>query len=293
MYPLRLASLIAALLLAVPRLLVGCEIATRSQSIGAGTIVYNTAGQGDPVLLLHGLFASKEQWNDLVCRLADAGFKAIAADLPGYGNSDGFRLSAYPLERQARLLQRFTKALRLGRVDIAGSSMGGAIAALYLERYPRQVRSLAFIGSPLGVRPWAAGVRKAIRRGINPFIPIDEQQFDLELRLLFERPPAVPESEKKRLIAGYVERNRHFVQVWNIVNLYGDVLHDKRFAPIPTLILWGAADRVYDVRGAAELRRRFADSELHILAGTGHLLLMEDAVRAGELLVSFLRTRSR
>ncbi len=61
--------------------------------------------------------------------------------------------------------------LKIHSFDIAGSSMGGAIASLYSQRYPQQLRSLAFIGSPLGVTDWAKSVRNSIIEGINPFIP--------------------------------------------------------------------------------------------------------------------------
>ncbi len=47
-----------------------CDIATRSTKIESGTLSYNQAGTGQPILLLHGLFAEKEQWNGMMCELA-------------------------------------------------------------------------------------------------------------------------------------------------------------------------------------------------------------------------------
>jgi alpha-beta hydrolase superfamily lysophospholipase len=60
-----------------------CAIDTRSVPIAGGTIAYNVAGSGPTVLLIHGLFADKEQWNALACKLVDAGYRAVAVDLPG------------------------------------------------------------------------------------------------------------------------------------------------------------------------------------------------------------------
>jgi abhydrolase domain-containing protein 6 len=267
-----------------------CEIATKTETIDGGTIAYDVAGQGRSILLLHGLFAAKEQWQGLICLLAAAGYTAIAPDLPGYGNSDGFSLSFYRLEQQVEILHRFGLRLRLDRFDVAGSSMGGAIASLYAKRYPGQVRTVAFIGSPLGIIGWADGVRNAIFRGINPFIPITGRQFELELRLLFVTPPDIPAPEKRQIVANYVTRNRHYVDVWNIVNLYDEVLRNNPPRSTPALIVWGREDRIYDIAGASRLQQRIPGSELHRLPNAGHLLLIENAVVVAPIYLDFLQS---
>ena len=156
-----------------------CTIASLTAQVGNGTLSYSQVGNGRKVLLLHGLFADKEQWHTMMCRLSEVGYQAIAPDLPGYGNSKSFTLSDYALENQTTLLRELMEKLRIKSFDLAGSSMGGAIAWLYTQRYPNQVRSLAFIGSPLGVIDWADSVKAAIFQGINPFIPITKEQFAL------------------------------------------------------------------------------------------------------------------
>src|SRR3954469_21965246 len=87
-------ALLAALALAfstgaVTQVVGTCALTTHSERIGGGTIGYNRAGAGPAVLLVHGLFADKEQWSTLACLLVEAGYTAIALDLPGYGKSDG------------------------------------------------------------------------------------------------------------------------------------------------------------------------------------------------------------
>jgi len=269
-----------------------CKIETKSEKIGDGTIVYDIAGQGPVILLLHGLFAAKEQWQSLVCLLASAGYTAIAPDLPGYGKSDNFPLAAYPLENQVDILHRFANRIRIKKLGIAGSSMGGTIASLYADRFPGQTRTVAFIGSPLGVVDWAGRVRDAIYTGINPFIPVNEYQFDLELRLLFVKPPDIPAPEKQAIISNYVVLNRHYVDVWNIVNLYDDVLWKKPSPKIPTLIVWGKDDQIYDIAGAAKLHRRIPGSEVHRLPHAGHLLLVENADEVASIYLDFLHSHN-
>ena len=268
----------------------GCPITTHSASISNGKLSYNSVGTGQPILLLHGLFAEKEQWNDMMCQLSGAGYWVLAPDLPGYGNSTEFGTRGYALENQVALLHLFMNQLGIRSFDVAGSSMGGAIATLYSQRYPEQVRSLAFIGSPLGVTDWSNSVRNAIFDGINPFIPTSKEQFDLEISLLFVTPPTIPDSVKTERVNDYITRNRHYQQVWDIVNLYDDVLCQGRSPQLPTLAIWGREDKIYDIRGAKRLQRCIPGSRVIRLPKAGHLLLIENSEEATANYLRFLRT---
>ena len=90
-----------------------CDFPPETVNIGAGEIHYDRAGIGPPVILLHGLFAEKEQWRNVLCSLAAAGFDAIALDLPGFGKSNDYPVTIYDLNRQVELLDSFREALGL------------------------------------------------------------------------------------------------------------------------------------------------------------------------------------
>lgn len=265
-----------------------CPIADNKAALDSGVLYYRQAGTGPHILLLHGLFASKEQWNDLLCLLSAAGYTAIAPDLPGYGQSLQFSITDYSLERQVARLRQFMDALGIAHFDLAGSSMGGTIAALYVRRYPRQVRTLAFVGSPLGIVDWSPRFRDAIYQGVNPLIPIDPAQFDLEMSLLFFKPPPIPESHKVGMTQNYLERNRHYQQVWDIVNLYDSVLKDGPAMQIPTLILWGAGDGIFAVEGMDRLRYRFPHGKRIRLPDAGHLPHLENPGATAGIYLDFL-----
>jgi pimeloyl-ACP methyl ester carboxylesterase len=267
-----------------------CEIATRQVALDGGVLYYNQAGQGVPVLLLHGLFAQKEQWNSVLCLIAAAGYAAIAPDLPGYGKSIDFPLADYKLDNQVERLRQFMETLGISRFDIAGSSMGGAIAAFYVERYPRQIRTLAFIGSPLGAVEWGKAVKNAIYQGINPFIPITVPQFDLEMSLLFVKPPTIPDPVKEALVKDYTDRNRHYQQVWDIVNLYDTLLDRRLRIRTPTLILWGKEDRIFATDGADQLRFHIPRSRLVRLPNAGHLPQLENPSETAAIYRDFLKS---
>lgn len=266
----------------------GCTIAPGQVEIDGGTIQYSRSGQGPQILLLHGLFAQKEQWHAVMCALAAQGFDAIAPDLPGFGQSTGFQVSAYDLGEQADRLRRFAQALGLKDFDLAANSMGGTIAAIYAERYPDDLHRLAFIGPPLGVVEWGPRVRQAIEGGVNPFIPVDAVQFDLEMKLLFADPPTVPPDVRDALVKGYVERNREYQQVWDIVNLYDTALDKPLKVGIPVFMLWGEGDGIYPVEGAALLQERLPGSQLVKLPRAGHLPMLERPAETAARLVAFL-----
>jgi pimeloyl-ACP methyl ester carboxylesterase len=270
-----------------------CNITSHEIALDSGILHYNLAGAGPSILLLHGLFASKEQWDSVLCLLSASGYTAIAPDLPGYGKSTDFPIMDYKLENQVARLRQFMDRLGMVSFDLAGNSMGGAIAALYIQKYPQQVRTLAFIGSPLGIIEWSPQVREAIYQGINPFIPVDGSQLDLELSLLLVNPPTLPEDVKKTMVADYVERNRHYQQVWTIVSLYDAVLDPPRFwLQAPTLILWGEADQIFAIDGATLLRQRFPRGKLVRLPNAGHLLHFENAEETTAIYLDFLRIYS-
>jgi pimeloyl-ACP methyl ester carboxylesterase len=270
-----------------------CEVRSEMVPIAGGTIHYDRAGHGPPVLLLHGLFAQKAQWREVLCELASAGFDVIVPDLPGFGQSDGYSVTVYDLDRQVELLNRLADVVDVESFHLAGNSLGGAIAAVYAQRHPARVRRLAFIGPPLGLEPWGPRVRRAIIDGVNPFIPLTSAQFDLEMALLFEQPPIVPENIRRSLIHEYVARSQHYHQVWDIINLFDSILQDACGEPLeinsPVLIVWGESDAIYPVGGARSFNERLPDSQLVIMPETGHLPMMERSEETARHLTRFLR----
>lgn len=266
-----------------------CPLVTKNATVDGGVISYLQGGTGQKILLLHGLFAQKEQWTEVGCALAIKGFEVIAPDLPGYGASNGYPISVYPLESQVGVLHQFMKQMDDAPIHIAGSSMGGEIAALYANEYPQQIRSLAFIGAPMGIIAWSGQVREAIFQGINPFIPINQQQLDLEMRLLFFQPPVISAEIKSQLLKEYVGNNRHYQQVWDIVNFYGNSLNQISKQSVNTLIIWGEQDGIFNISGIPILKKQFPHSQSYALADAAHLLMLEKPKEIVDIYSNFLK----
>lgn len=271
-----------------------CDIRQGQAQVGHGTMPYLMAGDsntGATILLVHGLFAQKEQWNDVLCALADAGYRPVAPDLPGYGQTQGYDLGAYPLEAQVRLLGEFVQKTGLQPNHIAGNSMGGAIAALYAHEHPKEIRSLAFIGGALGIGPWADTVRHSILAGNNPFIPLTPEALDAELQMLLVKAPTLSPEVQAAILAPYLQNTPHYIQVWNIVNLYDRVLADHAGMSLPTLILWGKEDQVFNIASADKLAAKYPRHRREDLPAAGHLPMVDAPDAVSHAYLRFLKNK--
>lgn len=268
-----------------------CATQNQSINVGPSAIQYFKMGEGSPILVLHGLFAQKEQWTDFACQLARNGFAVYAPDLPGYGQSTGFQIESYQLIKEVELIHRFTQKLNLNTFNIAGNSMGGAIAAMFARQYPNEIKSIAFIGAPMGVISWSPQLKDAIYAGINPFIPITADQFDLEMRLLFAKPPELDRAIKESAVAEYTKNNRHYQQVWNIVNLDINVLETAPDSKKPTFITWGKEDGVFNISGRKRVEKKFPNHASYELKDVAHLVMLEKPKEIADLYLQFLRSR--
>jgi abhydrolase domain-containing protein 6 len=268
-----------------------CSIKTGSVLVEQSKVHYFGMGSGKPVLLLHGLFAQKEQWTDFACQLAIAGYAVYAPDLPGYGQSLGFPVESYRLSKEVDLIHEFTQKLHLANFAIAGNSMGGAIAAMFTQKYPKEVESVAFIGAPMGIIGWSPQIRSAIYSGVNPFIPITPNQFDLEMSLLFFKPPVIANSIKQDAIAAYVKDNRHYQQVWDIVNLDIAVLETYKELSKPAFIAWGRDDGVFNIAGKTLLDQKYVNKTSYEIPNAAHLIMLEKPKAIADLYIEFLRSK--
>src|SRR5712692_6758633 len=112
-------------------------------------IHYQEAGdeKAPAMILIHGFISSTLIWNEVFLPLADAGFRVIAPDLPGYGYSDKPADAEYTIAAQARAVTALLDRLGIDKATIVGASYGGAIAATMALDYPERVERLVLIGT--------------------------------------------------------------------------------------------------------------------------------------------------
>lgn len=273
-----------------------------------GQVSYFKIGQGTPVILLHGLFANKEQWLPLVEHLLkhQAPHQYIIPDLPGFGASNDFPMTIYNLTtqdyaelNQVTALHDFLTSLHITPpVALAGNSLGGVIATYYAEKFPKEVSSLTFMGSPLGVAPFTALYYQKLAQGFNPFIPLTQPQFLDELNLLMMNvKPNLPSSEK---ITQHLQANTdHFQKlatIFTMINTYHHCTALMEPLPkiqVPVFIFWGVEDRLFgDIEHAYFLKSRFTESPMRkvvALKNAGHVVMLESDEVLEKIALNYLR----
>ncbi len=269
------------------------SVKTSSVSVANHKIFYDSLGEGSNVILLHGLFGSKNQWTVFAEILAQNGYHVIIPDLPGYGKSVGFPEEYYAIAKEVELINEFAMRLNLDKFAIAGNSMGGLIAAKYAQKYPNKVSSLAFIGAPLGIKtPKASKTDNVLRSGENPFIPLTTQQFNQEMQLLFTTPPKLSDEQVQKRVTRYQEERDKDLRIWSMIEKDSNVLNSPFKIEKPTLIVWGDNDNIYDVSGAEVLKNNIKNSELIVIKNGSHLLFIENPISIATNYLNFLKRSS-
>lgn len=148
-----LALLALGIVVVTPWLLVGLVMPSlhapgplpteRSLATAEGNWRYEDVGEGDSaLLLLHGFNQGLDQWDGVWAKLSACGQRRIRVDLPGFAGSR-FGSDDFSLPRQAERLLAFLDARGIHKATLAGSSMGGSLAAWFAAKHPERVSQMA------------------------------------------------------------------------------------------------------------------------------------------------------
>ncbi|AXB45710.1 alpha/beta fold hydrolase [Amycolatopsis albispora] len=277
-------------------------------------------GSGPLVLLLHGFGEFWWAWHRQLTGLAEAGFRVVAADLRGYGDSDK-PPRGYDAWTLAGDVAGLVKALGERRAHLVGHAWGGMLAWTAATLHPRVAASVGALGAahPLALRGSVA--RTAWRgRGGNQARAIGHL-FGFQVPMAPERRLVRDDAaEVERLMrawagpkwtetAEFAEAAAKFRQAMQVPGVAHSSLEYYRWAfraqfrgegrrfteaadkpsPVPVLQLHGQEDRCVLPRTAEASERWLGpDSVLTTLAGVGHYPHLEAPLRTTEILVQFL-----
>ena len=278
-------------------------VEAKSVEVGGLPIRYLAGGEGPPLVLLHGAGDNSLDWRWVMPTLAST-HRVYAPDLPG--SPDSARPAAdYSPAFFERFVASFVDALGIGQATFVGNSLGGLIALRVALSEPARVRALVLVDSAgLGseVNPAFTSVNvPGLGEAAMPFwrTPLGAYQRAWgRTALLFARPPgSVPRewlAEQCRLARspGYLEA--HLSMLRALVRPLGqrEVLVDRLPSlKIPTLVLWGARDRVFPKSHAREAVARLREGSLAVIPDCGHLPHVECPDRLLAALDGFLLTR--
>lgn len=138
------------------------QLRIRTVRTAAGSISTMEAGSGEPAILIHGLGATKASFLPTLAAVAPAGYRTIAVDLPGFGDSDKPVRGPYDAAFFARAVVALLDALGIERAHVIGNSMGGRVGIELGLRSPERVSRLVLLAPSLAwlrSRPWAPYLR--------------------------------------------------------------------------------------------------------------------------------------
>ncbi|MDM8347878.1 alpha/beta hydrolase [Pseudomonas sp. sp1636] len=243
---------------------------------------------GETILMIHGFAASKDNWLRFARYFTDD-YQVIALDLPGFGDSSK-PYASYDIGTQVERLAAFTQALKIKKLHLIGNSMGGHIGALYAARYPEQVLSVALLGNAGINSPEKSELIKRLERGeANPLIVKTAEEFDQLLAFVFVEAPAIPERLKHYLADRSIANRGHNERIFaQLVSRYIPLEPVLPKIQAPTLLLWGAQDRVLHVSSIEVMQPLLRRPSVAIMQDCGHAPMLERPQETAEHYQAFL-----
>src|SRR3954468_5259683 len=249
---------------------------------------YRVAGQGPPVVLIHGMVNSSRHWEGVARRLADR-YTVIAPDLIGHGDSATPR-GDYSLGAHAAAIRDLLAVIGIERATIVGHSLGGGVAMQFFYQFPQRTERLGLISSgglghqvspmlrgaalpgvqnliAIGAHPkvlnalWAAGERMR-ERGNSKGVYL--QAIARALRPL-EQPGA---------------RTAFVHTLRSVIDIHGQRVsaRDRLYLleRFPTLIVWGERDRTIPLKHGRETQHAVPHARFETLPKAAHFPHLED-----------------
>lgn len=245
-------------------------------------INYKIAGDGQPILILHGWGGSSDSWIRVQELLARAGFKVIIPDFPGFGKS--FTPDrAWDNDDYLNWLLEFINYLRLDKFYLISHSFGGRIAIKLAVQYPEKIENLIFC-SPAGVKTNLDFKAKIIftlaRMGNAIFTPKHLIRFKDGIRNIF-----------------YIFlRNKDYVKAkGNMRETIKKVLNEDLLPLLSgikakTLIIWGENDKMVPTKQVFLYKERLKDAKIELLPEIGHSPHLEVPEKLAEIIIQFIQS---
>jgi pimeloyl-ACP methyl ester carboxylesterase len=238
-----------------------------------------------PLVLIHGTAASLHTWEGWVAELRGRK-RVITFDLPGFGLTGPFGgqypRDDYHADNLARFTLDFLDALHIPRFAIGGNSLGGEVAWRVATLAPARVDRLILVDAtgyafkpelvPLGFRVTRVPVLNRIGEYLTPRVLVEQSVRDV-----YAQPARVTGALVDRYFELLTrEGNRHALN--RRMEIVATDLAPERIGTLklPTLILWGAKDRLVPPVNARQFHHDIAGSQLVIFPGLAHVPHEED-----------------
>jgi pimeloyl-ACP methyl ester carboxylesterase len=257
--------------------------------------VFDSGGDGRPVVLIHGWPLSHVSWSAQTDALREAGYRVVSYDRRGFGKSDPG--DSYDYDALTDDLDNIIDDLELSDVTLVGFSMGGGEVARYVTRHGQdKLHSVVF----------AAAIPPALLRSdSNPDGPLDEASaaqlrkgleedrdgfFEEFLTTFFSADGELKVAEEKRQEAVAIAHQSDQQAALECMDAWGtDFRNDIAAVTVPTLVIHGDSDAVVPLEGSGRrTHHAIEDSELVVIEGGPHGINTSHSREFNEALLKFL-----
>jgi pimeloyl-ACP methyl ester carboxylesterase len=255
---------------------------------GAG-LSFLMGGEGEPLLLLHGVPGSSQSWQKVGVKIASR-FRVILPDLMGFGASDP-PADEFFIEAQAKAVRALLNYLQIKSVYLGGHDFGAAVAVTLMRLYPEvDVRGLILSAANL-----LTDTRLPFPMSMARF-PVFNGLFSwamagnrLALRFLYEsatynKEEAVWRDFRRHFTKASIKLTRRVLQrsMANSQDNYAEIESSLSEITCPTLILWGDEDPFLTVHSGERLAAALPNALLKVYAYTGHFVPEERPIETAE-----------
>lgn len=256
-------------------------------------VAYTDVGEGEPILLLHGIPTWSFLFHDVIDTLAQH-YRVIAPDMIGYGYSDRRDQFDRSIEFQADFVERFLEHLDVESAHFVAHDIGGGVALILADRKPELVRSMVLSNS-VAYDSWPVDEMLAMGHPRNAKMKPEEMTEKLVESFQFglTRSERLTEEFKEGIVTPYQERDGIVSLVRNAASL-----NTNHTTPLtsrlgqmqqPTLLLWGEDDKWQPISTAEQLVKDMPHAELHPVKDCSHWVPQDNPEEFASATLEFLQ----
>jgi pimeloyl-ACP methyl ester carboxylesterase len=244
-------------------------------------VYYYTAGQGEPLIVIHGGGGDARTWEKNISELAEK-YTVYAPDLPGYGGSQPLD-GDYFIPELSAFIGSFATNLGLEKFHLVGHSLGGGVALDYTLKSPHTIKKLVLVSSLCLGNEIAFWVRLMSIPALIRSIGMLTIAVLKGIKWLFEKlnpfEYIMPLSPASVAVGSNITTFKHQTLVL-----------EQRLAEVtvPTLLIWGAKDPIVPVRHAYQAARVIPDCRVKVFENRGHNVHRDELKQFSSTLTGFL-----
>jgi len=247
---------------------------------------FKQLGHGEPLVLLHGLFGSGDNWFGVAPKLAEK-FYVFAPDLRNHGHSPHHAEMDYPL--MAADVEKFFAAQKIESAHVIGHSMGGKVAMQFALDFPARVKKLVVVD----MAPRA--YKRAHDHIFEALLAVDLNSFQTRAEIEAALEPKIPSLNLRRFLLKNLGRDDHGKFFWKMnlrgvaenYSRLGEVLSLKNHFEKPALFIRGGKSDYITTADELEIRRLFPAAEIKTIAAANHWVHADAPEEFGWLVLEF------